>query len=223
MEHEFEKTIREKVAQAELAPATWDREWVRSRIGFPSKRKKYALYYAAASILLASALFFFGIEQTRIKQLEVQLRSIELSIEENKGYQSQLEKESLVLAQAVACREPENVASSESPQVVRVSKKVSPTETKDDHLTSDPELVEETAMTEVKTIEKETPATEILISTTKVQTKSVQAIIGGDDQKLTADNNKERKFKFRLFPQGEEPVPVGGGESINLLSKNQKQ
>ncbi len=86
MEHDFEKTIKEKIIATEASPVAWEKELVWSRIG-PGRTGgsgNYIFYYAAASIVLAAALLFYSIEFTKRKQLDLQLQSVELAIEFHK-------------------------------------------------------------------------------------------------------------------------------------------
>lgn len=222
MEHEFEKTIREKVEQAEQLPVSWNKEWVRSSIGLAPARKTFVFYYAAASLLLATALFFYGTEQTRQKQLDVKLRSIELFIEQTKSNQASLQLKSEAAVQMAICIEPPAKESAVTTPVAKVKQKVKATKAQAPPLLpEDGEAVQQVTLTSTKETEVLTNLPSVVMPPVEIKTSSVQAIIGGGDQSFSSATLKEKKFKIRLFRVEEEPAPGElRAEPINFLSKN---
>lgn len=222
MEHEFEKTIREKVGRAEQLPVSWNKEWVRSSIGLAPARKTFVFYYAAASLLLAAALFFYGKEQTRQKQLDVQLRSIELSIEQTKSNQASLQLKSEAGVQMATCLDPTAPVSAETTTMAKVKRKAKAQKVQAPHLLiDDGEVVQQVTMTSTKETEALTNLPSVVTPPVEIKTSTVQAIIGGGDQRFSSATMKEKKFKIRLFRVDEEPAPGElRPEPINFLSKN---
>lgn len=213
MEHEFDK-IRNKVLEAEQNPVAWEKELVWSKIRQP-ERKHFVFYYAAASLLIASAIFFYAYESTKQKEIDLQLKAIELSIEKNKTYQASVEEKRL-LAKSVV--NPEPVVSQvikQSGSSSRKMKRIKPAEANAPIITEHqqkPDVVDNT----VAVIEPVVIAFPIAENNPE---KKVQAIIGSSEQG-PASTIKDKKIKFRLFlpEENTETVPAAA-ETISFHSR----
>jgi hypothetical protein len=219
MEHEFEKTVREKVTGLEQNPLKWEKDLVWSKIDHPSSRKPFVFYYAAASIVLAGALIFFTIGLNNRKQLDLQLQAIELSIEQSKNYQTELSLTNRVATETVDCLtsastqdEKKFVASRQVKKNTRIKSQLKPVP------------VEEPAKelnAEIAIVKVEEPVA-VIIETKPVeiahQPQGVRAIIGTGYQETASI--KERKLRFKFLPSEEaESVNINTSESLTLQSK----
>lgn len=87
MEHEDDLRIREKVRAHEQTPGALDKDRLWSGLALPGSArpaKRIAVYYAAASLILAAAVIFYSLELTHRKALELRLAEIELSLKQEK-------------------------------------------------------------------------------------------------------------------------------------------
>ncbi len=223
MEHEFERIIRDKVNLAEKTLVPWEKEWVRSKIGLTPVRKSFVFYYAAASLLLATTIFFYGIEMTHRKELDLQLKSIDLAIEKSRTYQLTLANKESTLAVADCPPSSEQGRLAETkPQVLRkiprvnsliVPMPVSPPENETMNFDQSPSAA-------VTGTEKESIIPLIIEPTHTESMNTVKAIIGSDGQNISLTHSKEKKLKFRIFRPNDEPEPPGiTTEPLNFLSK----
>ena len=206
MEHEFEK-IRNKVLEAEQSPVAWEKELVWSKIRQP-ERKNFAFYYAAASLLIASALFFYGYEITKQKEIELQLKVIELSIEKNKTLQAGIaqhsDKESIVCPEVIISQPlPQQKIKKTKPQKIVV-----------------PIIIEEQKKESVlNNTVAETEATVTPLETqAPIVATQVQPIIGGNTQGSSTTKDKKLKFRLLLPEENTETVPAAA-ETISFHSK----
>lgn len=85
MEHEDDLSIREKVRAHEQTPGALDKDRLWSGLalqGSARSAKRPAVYYTAASLILAAAVIFYSLELTHRKELELRLSEIELSLKQ---------------------------------------------------------------------------------------------------------------------------------------------
>ncbi len=207
MEHEFEKIIREKVNTAEQTPVIWEKELVWSKIKLPSIDRSIVFYYAAASFVLAASLFFYGIELTRQKEFDLQLKSIELSIEQNKSYQASLTKNEPI-NELSACVESSghNTTEKISPassgfKKVKKHEQARPVLLTEDNIKT--QELSKTIITTLQTEEKSVPVTQEQ-SASGQSSETVQAIISGGGQNFQSVAGKEKRLRFQLFRPGED-------------------
>jgi len=222
MEHEFE-TIRSKVKAAEQNTVAWEKELIWSKLNQERSGKPFVFYYAAASFLLASAIFFYAFETTKQKHIDLALKAIELSIEENKLVQAnlirrnaihepmvcvdevadQVEKDIIVRAHVIKKSGGQKIV---LPSIIRIEKQK--------------EILNNTvAQIEIK--EEDKAATKVLEPFIITQsTNQVQAIIGGGYETPVSPVTKDKKIKFRFFRAEEntESVPAAA-ETLSLQSK----
>ncbi|CAN5440168.1 hypothetical protein BH10BAC4_BH10BAC4_26750 [soil metagenome] len=219
MEHEFEKTIREKINTVEQNPLKWEKDLVWSKIDHPSSRTPVVFYYAAASIVLAGALIFFTIGLNNRKSVDLQLRAIELSIEKNKIYQAELLLANKIATEPIDCVAPTStreeqkfVASRPVKKNTRIKSPLTPLPEKE----STKELNEEIAIAKID--EPLAVINETKPIDTVRQRKGVRAIIGTGYQETALV--KERKLSFKLLPYVEtESIDLNTSESLTLQSK----
>ncbi len=215
MEHEFEK-LRGKVAEAEQNLVAWEKELVWSKIKQP-ERKTFVFYYAAASLLIASALFFYAYESTKQKEIELQLKAIELSIEKNKTLRASIGEQE-TFKESIACADP----------VVQPEIKHSPTLQKINRTKTkeiiNPTIIEPTPNEEainntVVVSEPTATAIEVVASVTEISlSKNVQAIIGNNGLG-SRSTSKDKKLKFRMFPEENTETVPAAAETISFHSK----
>ncbi len=116
MEHEDDLRIREKVRAYEQAPGALDRDRLWSRIALTTSArptKHIAVYYAAASLVLAAAAIFYSLEATHRKSLELRLAEIELLLKQAPISETAAQNP---VVQEMACPEPEQTP---KPQLAR--------------------------------------------------------------------------------------------------------
>lgn len=222
MEHEIEKSIQGKVNEAEQLPVTWEKEWVWSQIGTSRTQKTFVFYYAAASLVMAAALFYYGAELTASKQLELRLKSLELSIEENRSYQAGVLAKNNSAIELPSCVEPLHDSENKMTVASKALKKTKSIEYPAVISTTENEKQEVVASTDIIDANRESTPPLVIEKTFSIPLiENVRAIIsGGDRQNYSSHERKEKKLTFRLFPPAAEIEPANIiSESITISSR----
>lgn len=128
MEHDDEMNIREKINSLDSTPIAWDKDLVWSSIQFHGTRpsQRIFVYYAAASLILATAIVFYSVERTTQETLRVRLGEIDLALKQTL-VQQPVNTTRTLLAE-VPCERPEKVHS-ESVMVAQQKRHTKPKHT----------------------------------------------------------------------------------------------
>ena len=217
MAHDLEMIIREKVYQVEQSPIAWEKDSAWSRLAHESARKTSPrfFYYAAASLILATALVF-SFEWIRGKQLTQRLASLQLAIDQ------QLSKPATSADNSTAteeiCASP--VAAQISAKEVRQSvQKIERNDLQIMQLPPD-EKVESITMVETTT----TPVLPLEENATAI-VEPVHAIFGVDVKPTAVVASKKgKKLRIRMFRPDEESEPfINEREYVNLVARINKK
>ena len=217
MAHDIEMTIREKVYQVEQSPVAWGKDSAWSRIGHEAAGRTHArfFYYAAASLILAMALFF-SFEWIREKQLTQRLESLQLAIDQQ-------------LSELVTPGD--NNASTEgicaSPVVAKTStKEIRKSVQKIEHhvllaIQLPDEKVERVTLSEMSVVPAPPPDQNVAVTIVE----PVHAIFGVDIKPpATVVTKTGKKLRFRMFRSDEDSEPfTNDREYVNLVARINKK
>jgi hypothetical protein len=220
MEHEDDLRIREKVRAHEQTPGALDKDRLWSGLALPGSArpaKRIAVYYAAASLILAAAVILYSLELTHRKALELRLAEIELSLKQVPVSETAIMNP---VAQEVACPEAEQRP---KPQLARrtnlrkpvvVPQNSTPQESADAlapvvalHVAPEPSL---------ETITNQAPVTQ----TIEDQHAPVKVILG--KSLSPSSGTKQGRLTFRLFPDedNKSAVPLTTTPVVTLAGIN---
>jgi hypothetical protein len=211
MEHNFEKTIREKINSVEQQSVHWEKDMVWSKIERGDSRKSIVHYYAAASVILAGALIFFTIGLNHRNEINFRLRSIELSIEQSKLYQANHLSEKIAATSADCDKEKIGTMNQKVSIASAQGKKTNVSVL----AAQIPEITQDIVVTETK--EQPIIITEVKPAEVAPIVRSVQVIIGGGI--IETSSARERKFRFKLLPSEESESANPSSESLTARSK----
>lgn len=201
MEHEDDLRIREKVYAYEQTPVALDKDRLWSGLILPGgarQPKRIAVYYAAASLVLAATAIFYSLEVTHRKALELRLAEIELllkqaPISEKAGLNP--------VAQELACPEPEQTAKPLLAKRAVLPKPAAVPEEGAAHESS-PALPPVVAVPTEPTRETITLAAEAPVTKAKEDQQAAAKVILGKALPPTS-GTKQSRLTFRLFPDEE--------------------
>ena len=216
MAHDLEMMIREKVYQIEQSPIAWEKDSAWSRIAHESARKTSPrfFYYAAASLILATALVF-SFEWIRGKQLTQRLESLQLAIDQQLSKPSTSAHNSTATEEICASPVAAQISTKEVRQSVQKIERSNfeAIQLPDEKMESITML--ETTATPVLPLEEN--ATPII--------EPVHAIFGVEIKPTAmAASKKGKKLRIRMFRPDEESEPfINEREYVNLVARINKK
>ncbi len=227
MEHDNELRIREKIRNLDNTSMPFDKELVWSSIRFHGTRplRRVVLYYAAASLVLATAIVFYSIELTQRVALQARISELDLALEQARS--AVKSKQPIPVATVAECPEAAQ-ALVQQPRLAKRMKRAQPM-----MIAESETPVEQNTTLVSATDTEQRQATAVVSTPVEPNTTSIagqpritSTVILG--RSLAATTNqasvKKGRLQMRLF-RSEDEIPIGPSPStpITLLAGTNNQ